>query len=341
MIWEKGQDVWERLRNRHIFVTGGTGFFGRSLLDLVSVFNKEEALNLKLTILTRSQKNFQEQWPELCEGLWIHFQEGDIIDFEFLNTDIDHILHFATPASATLNIEAPIKMFDIVVNGTRRTLDFARFSGVKSVLLASSGAVYGRQSPDMPYISETYSGAPVLDSKTSAYGEGKRVAELLGNLYSDKYGFEHKVARCFAFVGPHLDFNGTYAIGNFIRDAVAGNSINIKGDGAAFRSYMYCDDLVLWLLKILLDGKNKQPYNVGSDIPYSIKQVAEVVGAVIDPTIKINVARLPTTSASAERYIPSVELAKNQLGLENWTNIESAIRQTAEIYEEFTKKLGN
>lgn len=332
MIWEKGRDIWERLRNRHLFVTGGTGYFGKSLLDLVRVFNKEKGISLKITILTRDQNSFRDRWPELCDFPNIQFQDGDISNFKFLHTDIDYVLHFATPASATLNWEDPVKMFDTIVNGTRHTLEYARFCSAKGMLLASSGAVYGRQPTEMYRIHEAYTGAPLTNSKTSAYGEGKRVAELLGNIYSEQYGFDHKVARCFAFVGPYLDFNGTYAIGNFIRDALDGSDIRIKGDGRAVRSYMYSNDLILWLLKILLDGKNKASYNVGSDISYSIKQVAEHVGSVLNPNLKVTVGSQTTASVSAERYIPSIDLAKNELGLEVWTSFEDAIRLTSEAY---------
>jgi len=103
---------------------------------------------------------------------------------------------------------------------------------------------------------------------------------------------------------------------------------------------MYSDDLVLWLLKILLDGKNRVAYNVGSDISYSIKQVAEKVGAVLNPNVKITVASLPTASVSAERYVPSIDLAKNELGLEVWTSFEEAIRLTAGGYIRTTQKIG-
>jgi len=208
-IWEKGLNIWERLKNRHIFLTGGTGYFGKSFLELVMNFNREKDLSLKVTILTRDQNSFKGKWPELCTFPHIKFQDGDISNFKFLDVDIDYILHFATPASATLNLEDPVKMFDTVVNGTRRTLEYARFCKVKGMLLTSSGAVYGRQPTEISNIAESYVGAPLTNSKSSAYGEGKRVAELLGNMYSELYGFEYKVARCFAFLGPELDFNGT------------------------------------------------------------------------------------------------------------------------------------
>jgi dTDP-glucose 4,6-dehydratase len=318
------QDIWANLQNKHIFLTGGTGFFGKSFLDLLVRENVNNKLNLKITILSRNPDEFVQNYPHLVKEN-INFLKGDILDFEYVALNIDYILHFATPASAKLNNESPLIMFDIVQSGTRRVLDYAKFLKVKSVLLASSGAVYGKQPASLTHIPETYSGAPDLMLGSSAYGEGKRTAELLGNLYSSIYGFEHKIARCFAFVGPYLDQNTHFAIGNFIGNAVQNENIIINGDGTDYRSYLYSDDLIIALLTILLFGKNNQPYNVGSDQSISIKELAELVSKLVNDKIKIEIKKTPTTGANPNRYIPNVDLLKNELGFTPSVSLEQAI----------------
>lgn len=333
MIWEKGTDVWERLRDKHIFVTGGTGFFGKSMLELVSAFNINKNLNLRLTILTRNREIFLKSWGKLFAQEFLTFVDGDILTFSFKHEAYyDHILHFATPASTVLNVSDPIKMFDVIVGGTRQVLEFAKYSQVKSVLLASSGAVYGKQPVDLLNVSEAYLGAPSVELRSSTYGEAKRVAELLGNIYSELHAFDYKIARCFALVGPHLDPNEGFAIGNFIRDALRGDIIEVNGDGTPYRSYLYSEDLVLWLFKILLDGDSRRPYNVGSDKSISIKDLAETIVKLVNPKAKINVSRVPVIGRQADRYVPSIELARKELQLDVFTSIDEAIQQTADVY---------
>jgi nucleoside-diphosphate-sugar epimerase len=103
---------------------------------------------------------------------------------------------------APSSIKNPLLMFETIVEGTRRTLEFARTHEVCKFLITSSGAVYGKQPPEMTHIPEDYPGAPDPMDPNSAYGEGKRAAEMLCRLYARQFGLETKVARCFAFVGP-------------------------------------------------------------------------------------------------------------------------------------------
>jgi nucleoside-diphosphate-sugar epimerase len=330
-------EVLAQLNGKRLFLTGGTGFFGKSFLECIGTYKKSNSLDLDLVILTRNSSAFIEKNSGLYDPSWISFHEGDIQSFSFPKEKFDHILHFATPADATWNVTHPLEMFDTIVNGTRRVLDFAAQSKVKSVLFASSGAVYGKQPSDCTHVPETYLGAPDLTQANSSYGEGKRVAEYLGNTYSRKHGFDFKIARCFAFAGPHLDPDAHYAIGNFIRDAVSGKPLTIQGDGTPHRSFLYSDDLVTWLTKILLDGKNSTPYNVGSDEDLSIKELATKIIKILNLSNEIVIKSAPTAGKPVERYVPSIDLAKKDLGLKVYTSLDDSIKLTAAA---FTKKLG-
>lgn len=327
-ILETTHDLWEDLRSQRIFITGGTGFFGRWLLESLIWANDKQALGVKALVLTRSPAVFAKKAPHLAAHPAIKFHVGDVRSFPFPDGSFSHVIHAATEVGAKLNQEDPLLMLDVIVQGTRRTLEFARHCGAKKFLLTSSGAVYGQQPPDMTHIPEDYRGAPDTMDVGSAYGEGKRVAELLCAIYAKQYGLEAKIARCFAFVGPYLPLDGNFAIGNFIRDGIQGSPIRINGDGTCYRSYLYMADLVIWLWTILVNGTVCYPYNVGSDREITILDLANDVSRLFDLRSEILMSQKPMPGKLPERYIPSVSRAMTSLNLQLLTPLCEAINKT-------------
>jgi dTDP-glucose 4,6-dehydratase len=253
---------------------------------------------------------------------------GDVRNFEFPSGEFSHIIHAATDASAKLNEENPLLMLDTIITGTRHTLDFAVQCKAEKFLLTSSGAVYGKQPSDMTHIQEDYQGAPDPSDPKSAYGVGKRTAEHLCALYTKQYGLHTTIARCFAFVGPYLPLDAHFAIGNFIRDAMNGGPIIIKGDGTPYRSYLYTADLTIWLWTILLRGTVCCPYNVGSDDDKSIEQIASLVAEQFKPRIEVKVTERPAPGGKPERYVPNIDRAKTELKVKLTTPLAAAIQKT-------------
>ncbi len=187
----------------------------------------------------------------------------------FPQGQFSHVIHAATEASAKLNGDAPLVMFDTIVDGTRRVLQFSLSHSVGRFLFVSSGAVYGNQPSHLTHISESFAGGPDPLDRASAYAEGKRAAELLCAVTASP-SLETTVARCFAFVGPYMQLDAHFAIGNFIADALGGGPVHVKGDGSPFRSYLYASDLAVWLWTMLFKGRSGRAYNVGSEDALSI-----------------------------------------------------------------------
>ena len=321
------EGLWEELRGERIFITGGTGFIGCWLLESFAWANDKLALNASAMVLTRNYQAFQKKAPHLASHPSIKFHIGDVMNFDFPAGEYSHIIHAATSASAKLNNEDPLLMFDTIGEGTRHTLDFAIHCGAKKFLLTSSGAVYGKQPPEMTHIPEDYCGAPDPTDPNSAYGERKRAAELLCALYAKKFGIETKIARCFAFVGPYLPLDIHYAIGNFIRDGLNGGPIVVKGDGEPYRSYLYAADLAIWLWTILFRGAPCCPYNVGSEEEITIAELAHTVAQCFQKPIEVRIAKTPDPGKAAERYVPSTNRAA-LLGLSSTINLNQAISKT-------------
>jgi nucleoside-diphosphate-sugar epimerase len=331
-VLEHTRELWQELRRERIFITGGTGFFGSWLLESFTWANDRLDLGASAMVLTRNLDAFREKAPHLAAHPSIHFHTGDIRSFDFPQGAFSHIIHAATESSSKLNSSAPLTMFDTIVEGTRHTLDFAAQCGVEKFLLTSSGAVYGKQPPELTHIPEDYPGAPDPADPLSAYGEGKRAAELLCALYANQYGLQTKIARCFAFVGPYLPLDIQFAIGNFIRDGLNGGPIIVQGDGTPLRSYLYAADLAIWLWTILSKGQSCRPYNVGSDDSLSISGISQMVAKAFSHPIQVDIRWLVHPNQAIERYVPSILRAQSELGLYSRISIEVGIAETIRLH---------
>ena len=333
-IFQNTQDIWESFRGTSIFLTGGTGFFGKWLLESFIYINDKLNLDAKITILSRNPKKFLDAHPFYSKyGNFIKFIKGDVLTFEYnIEDKFDYIIHGATAASDTLNKENPLLMLDTIVFGTKKILDFANKQNLKGFLFISSGAIYGKQPPSVSHIKESDSFKIDINNTISAYAEGKRIAELYSSIYATKYKVPIKVARCFAFVGPYLPLDTHFAIGNFINNFINNQNLIIKGDGTPLRSYLYSSDLTIWLWKILSKGKINSPYNVGSNESISIAELAtKVLDTKKHESLKIIILN-PKSKDELLQYVPSVDKALFELGLKVNVDLDTAIKKTKLFY---------
>lgn len=319
-------EIKTKIVGKNIFVTGGTGFFGKSLLFFAQKYFSDIEFNL--TILSRQPDVFLLNYPQFKHSK-LNFIQGDIENFVFPEGSFDYVLHFATPADATLNLQDPLQMIKIILNGMNRVLEFSKNKNIKGFLFASSGAVYGQQPPNLTHVDESYLGSPNLQDRGSAYGEAKRMAELIGHEFARKNEFNYNVARCFAFTGPFLNRTGTFAIGNFINSCINNQDIQINSDGSSIRSYLFSEDLIVWLLKILFSEENNNTFNVGSDQEISILDLANKVKNILAPHLKVLVQQKNKTAANVHRYVPNISKAQQKLNLQVWTSLDEAIKLSA------------
>ena len=330
----EGVSGWDELAGASLFITGGTGFFGKWLLESFLQANDRLDLRARVAVLSRNPATFAFEAPHICADPAVQLYEGDVRHFEDPPGRFSHVIHAAADTRIQAWNEDPEPLLDTVVQGTRRTLDFAIRSGAKKFLLTSSGAVYGPQPLDLERVPEDYGGGPDPLVSGSSYGEGKRLAELLCSLYARRHSLQTKIARCFAFVGPHLALDGHFAIGNFLRDALAGGPIRVTGDGTPRRSYLYAADLIVWLWTILFRGAPARAYNVGSDEPLAIREVAEAVANLLSPPADVRLSETPTPGAKASRYVPCVDRARKELALEVSLSFQDSIRRSFDWYNE-------
>ncbi len=300
---------------KRLFLTGGTGFFGKWLLECFLATAPEDA---EIVLLTRSAAGFAGRWPHLAGERRIRVVEGDVRSFSFPEGRLDAVIHAATPASARLERENPDEMYSIIVDGTRHVLACARATGVSRMLLVSSGAVYGPSEAGEERFREDRPCYPV-----TAYGKGKRLAE---QLVLDS-GLAAVIARCFAFVGAGLPLETHFAVGNFIGDCLAGRPIVIRGDGTPRRSYLYAGELAEWLWRLLSCAPAGTICNVGAARAVTIAELAEVVRAAVGSHVPIRILQKPVPGARPEYYLPDLNRAA-QLGLMPRISLEEALART-------------
>lgn len=326
---------WKKLQNAHIFITGGSGLFGRWFLTALLDANQRLGANIQATVLTRNPTQLLAEFASRAGAEALNLWQGDVTNFEFPVTRFSHVIHMATTsAHETYAGEDSLAKFHMLTNGTERVLQLAAKSGAKKVLFTSSGVAYGAFPEGL--VSERYSGAPSTLDAVNGLAQGKRAAEFLCSYYAEKFGFEATIARCFSFAGPGLPLDIHYAIGNFIRDAMYAEKIIVKGDGSPMRSFLYLGDLVHWLLAMLVDGQNNKIYNVGSDQAVSIFALAQTIQKTLAPHKKIEVrgdSMHAVGNVNRNWYVPNIDFAKQDLNLAPWTALENVILKTADFIQ--------
>ena len=309
-----------KLKNTNIFITGGTGLFGKLFLETFLFFNDKLDSNIKITVLTRNYEKFISNYPQFINEN-IKFINGDIRNFNINCDNIDYIIHAAASVDPILEKENPNEMFSIIVDGTKYLLEKIKDYNVKRILFTSSGAVYGKQPYNLKYISEDYNCNP-----DSIYGKAKYISE---NILLDS-NIDAIIARCYALVGPYLNLKIHYAIGNFISDCLEKKEIIIKGDGTPLRLYLYTADLMIWLISSLFKSNSNEIYNIGSMKEISIFDLAQLVAKQFSYETKINALSKKDIGIAPSIYLPNNNKIISKLNITENYSLENMINRTIE-----------
>lgn len=319
--------LWEQLRSQTVLITGGSGFIGRWLCETFLAANKRHALGSRLLVLTRQPSRFARDAPHLAADPAFVLVEGNAQSFDLPSNDCSTFIHAATEDYDACGRADAFPLL-AEVSATAHVIELATMCSAGRLLFTSSGAVYGRIPPDVTHVPEDYHGAADPLDADNGYAQAKRASESLCAMATRFGNLETMIARCFSFVGPHLPLDRNYAVGNFIRDALDGGPIRILGDGSPLRSYLYAADMAIWLWTILLRGRPGVAYNVGSEEPVSIAQLAREVADIIAPGMRVETARSPAPGRPVTRQVPSTESGREHLGLRSWISRGEALRRT-------------
>ena len=322
-IIKKIKSVKNHLKKSKILIIGGTGFIGKWFLLVLNELNKKENYKISVFLLTRNEKKFRKKFPEFAKFDSISFIEGDLLNLKIPYKNFDYIIHAGSDLKVKNKNEE--NYFNELTIGTKKIFDLPNKNKNAKILFISSGAVYGPVTNTKP-IKES----DIMSSKFSTndiYSLGKTFAEIYAQLYTQLLGKKVIIARGFSFIGPFQQFDRGFAITDFIKMSVKNKNIFINNAENIYRSYLYIADLIVWLFIILINGKNGQAYNVGSNKEISLKNLSKKIVKITKSRSKI-ILKNNNSLNKKNFYVPNTDLARKKLNLKVWTNLDQSIDKT-------------
>lgn len=269
----------QSLNNKKIVVTGATGLIGSVLCKSVLCANRLYNCNITIYAVVRNMSKAQKIFENVRERKEFNIVKCDFMDnnnFE-LQDNIDYIIHTAAVTTSKMMVEKPVDTLVTAINGTKAVLEFARKNKVSSVVYLSSMEVYGSFS-DEKYVDEnTYGRIDILDVRSS-YSEGKRICENICAAYNHQYDVPVKIVRLAQTFGPGISKEDNRVYAQFVRSVIEEKDIVLHTKGLSEGNYVYVSDAINAILKVLLNGKNGDAYNIANEESHmQIKQMAELV----------------------------------------------------------------
>jgi UDP-glucuronate decarboxylase len=305
---------------QRILVTGGAGFLGSHLCDRL-VEQQHDVICLD-NFFTSQKENVSHLLNRPNFELIRH----DITQPIFL--EVDEIYNLACPAAPGHYQYNPIKTIKTSMLGAIHTLGLAKRCRAK-VLQASTSEVYG--DPEIHPQVESYRGCVNPIGPRACYDEGKRAAETLFMDYHRSHGMNVKIVRIFNTYGPRMHPYDGRVVSNFIRQALAGKSITLFGDGSQTRSFCYRDDLVDGILR-MMNGEDNfiGPVNLGNPGEFTIRELAELVIEMTGSKSEIELRPLPEDDPTRRR--PDISLARKHLDWQPKISLRDGLEKTIDWF---------
>ncbi len=316
----------EEIKKKNILVTGGAGFIGSHLCKvLVNLGNYVICLD---NLFTGSINNISD----LRDNVNFEFVNHDITE-PYFRDNIDEIYNLACPASPKHYQYNPIKTVKTCTIGVINMLGLAKKNNAK-ILQASTSEVYG--DPNVHPQDERYNGNVNPVGLRSCYDEGKRCSETLFMDYHREHNLKIKIIRIFNTFGPNMAKNDGRVISNFVMQAIRNEEITIYGDGSQTRSFLYVDDLIDAMIKMMNANNNFiGPINIGNPHEISMNKLASTILRLTNSKSQFIYRDLPEDDP--KRRNPDINLAKNKL---NWTpfcSLEVGLSNTINYFKKINE----
>jgi UDP-glucuronate decarboxylase len=313
----------EAFAEKKVLVTGGAGFIGSWLCDVLVGFGA------RVTAVDDLSAGKTKNIDHLTNNPLFNFVKSDVCKFES-SERFDYIFHMAGHASPDEYQAHPIETLQTSALGTFTMAELARKTGA-TLLFASTSEIYG--DTEVIPTPETYWGKVNPIGPRSCYDEGKRFAEALLMAYSKQYGLDVRVPRIFNSYGPRLREDGLYgrAMSRFIQQAITNQPITIYGDGKQTRSFCYITDIVTGLLLLTITPKAKgKVVNIGNSQEKTILELATKIKQITKSKSKVTFHTLPKDDPKRRR--PDTAKMEILTGWNPKVDFDEGLKRTADWF---------
>ncbi len=301
-------------------VTGGAGFLGSHLVDLL--FSKGHRVIVIDNLVTGSTDNI----AHLAGNAAFRFIHQDVTEFLFLEGPVDYVWHFASPASPIDYLELPIQTLKVGSLGTHKALGLAKEKGAR-FLLTSTSEVYG--DPLVHPQPETYWGNVNPIGPRGCYDEAKRFAEALTMAYRNQHQLETRIVRIFNTYGPRMRLRDGRVVPAFISQALQNKPITVFGDGSQTRSFCFCSDLLEGIYRLMMSNYS-DPVNIGNPREMTMLEFAQATLKATGSRSRIVHRPLPQDDPKQRR--PDITRARQLLKWEPKVHLEIGLARTIDYF---------
>jgi len=301
-------------------ITGGAGFIGSHLCDLLLA--KGHRVICMDNLLTGKMENV----AHLVREKGFEFVRHNVSERINVKGRVDHVLHFASPASPADYLRYPIQTLKVGSLGTHNALGLAKAKRA-TFLLASTSEVYG--DPLVNPQGEKYWGNVNPIGPRGVYDEAKRFAEAITMAYHRIHRIDTKIARIFNTYGERMRHDDGRAIPNFISQALKGKPITMYGTGKQTRSFCYISDMVRGLYKLLI-SRLHDPVNLGNPAEMTLLDLAGLIVKNTGSGSRIVFEKLPVDDPKVR--CPNIKKARTLLGWSPKVHIEEGLRRTISYF---------
>jgi len=281
--------LFEKIDGQRFLITGGAGFIGAYLVDLLAYWNERKAKKpCEIYCLDTFITGTPNRLRHLEGRPYFHKLSQSAADPLPPGLGFDYIIHCAGIASPMFYRKFPIETMDANVGGVRNLLEFSSRNKVKSMLFFSSSEIYGDPPADRIPTQEDFRGNVSCTGPRACYDESKRYGETLCVNFWRTKGVPVKIVRPFNVYGPGMRIDDKRVVPDFFRDAFEGRDIVLLSDGKATRSFAYISDAAEGFMRALFSEHNGEPFNIGNDAEeLSMLDLAKEVCALFGNRISV------------------------------------------------------
>jgi len=320
-------DARSKLGLQHLAVTGGTGFLGTWIAEMVAALNDEHHLGITLDLYARNVNDWAQKYPHLSTRADIRLKSQDVRSpFEFLRKT-NYVVHGAGLPNNRVHSSDPLRVQQTTIMGLNNALDAStKLDNLSRFLNVSSCLVSGPPNRPGALVETDYFPIPCGQPHT-VYVDAKRAAESLAAIYRSQFRMPISTIRPFTFAGPYQELDRPWALNNFLRDVLTKGDIRIHGDGSARRSYLYGSDAAWWTLAALVNGVDGGTYNVGSPTAVSHLELVKLIGEYVSPKPRVLLNTAPSKVRQDDLY-PDITHTQKSLGVTQTCSLAQAVDKT-------------